>query len=353
MLFERIILPHIGYYDGKLFAFINKSGTVQLTPADENTNPIVTIIARSKYSEHLKSVPIEERKQVIQLLKIEKGHGNDSVYDVTSTEEGKTFFNEWQFEHVPFKTNFLIPETAIIAGSSEKNTVVTIKDDSELYVASGRRGINSSYQTAFIKNESHFKASIGQGETNSQHICFDGNYSRLVRSLFTIPVGQWWIFFRRNSVSIEKQKLVSWLKSFSCLITSYFVVSSIYLIGNTAYLEYQLDKQEVGVSSALSLQGEVDGKMQMYNSFKQLEAQFHSHSDIWLIMASLFRDVEVSNIRFQNSRYILRGQADKATDILEQLLNVKNIEDAQFDFPTRKSRNKEVFVLSFRIGEVN
>ena len=66
-------------------------------------------------------------------------------------------------------------------------------------------------------------------------------------------------------------------------------------------------------------------------------------------MADIFPTAKFTNIRVTNNRYILRGSATKATDLLETLSDNKQVVNAKFDFPTRKNKGRENFVISFEL----
>jgi hypothetical protein len=352
-LFERFILPHISYYDGQMYRFLSEGNTITLSLVNENFSPIVTIFSRNQYSENLKSVPIEDKKQALQFLKLEQSSDINSTSRITITEDGNTYYNTWKFEDVGFNASFFIPETVILAIRNDKHDVITtVKSEPKLYTSSSRLGINSSYETIFIKNETNFKAAIGLGTVNSTALESEYIHTHLVKSMFKLPLATWGLFFQRKSINELKLPIIDSLKIISYLFCAYLLTSSLLLVGQSFYLERALSKQTSAVSEALTLQQALDSKVRKYEAFSNIEAQFRSHSDFLLILSELFSNVEFTNLRFQNERYVLRGKTNKATDILQKLIKTGVIDDAKFDFPTRKSRDKEVFVISFKIREV-
>jgi len=79
--------------------------------------------------------------------------------------------------------------------------------------------------------------------------------------------------------------------------------------------------------------------------------QLKETSPLWLVLINIYPDIQLSNVRIANNRFVIRGKADKATDIVAKLNAITGIDDAQFDFPVRRSRNKDVFVISFTVTE--
>jgi len=67
------------------------------------------------------------------------------------------------------------------------------------------------------------------------------------------------------------------------------------------------------------------------------------------MMAEVFPTAQFTNIKINKQRFVLRGSATKATDLLENLIQHKQVSDAKFDFPVRKYRGKENFVISFKL----
>ena len=51
-----------------------------------------------------------------------------------------------------------------------------------------------------------------------------------------------------------------------------------------------------------------------------------------------------------DNRIIVRGSTAKATDVLELIGSNTLTLDAKFDFPVRRNRNQDVFVISFKLA---
>ena len=107
------------------------------------------------------------------------------------------------------------------------------------------------------------------------------------------------------------------------------------------------------VSTALQQQVEFDKKAIHYKALLQFNATQKNSTPFWLIMAELFPSAQFTNIRINNDRFVLRGSTNKATTLLESFTQYKQVSDAKFDFPVRKSRGKENFVISFKLVTAN
>jgi hypothetical protein len=67
------------------------------------------------------------------------------------------------------------------------------------------------------------------------------------------------------------------------------------------------------------------------------------------LLLPLFEQASFTQIQLVNHRFILRGQTQKATDILSLLTKMPNVQDATFDLPVSKNRLQERFTISFTL----
>jgi len=113
-------------------------------------------------------------------------------------------------------------------------------------------------------------------------------------------------------------------------------------------LQQQLNASKAEVKEALDIQDEYIALQQYRQNLSELSSQFSSNAVIWSILLPLYSEAKFDNIRYDNGRFILRGKADKATELLAKLASTMGVLDAQFDLPVSTTRGLERFTISFR-----
>jgi len=132
----------------------------------------------------------------------------------------------------------------------------------------------------------------------------------------------------------------------------YLLATSTFLLYKQGILEEQLNEKSSLVSSALQQQQAFDHDFSRYQALKQFANTQKIRSGLWIIMADVFSKAKITNVRTVDERYVIRGSVDKATDLLEHISNHANVKNSKFDFPIRKGRGVEVFVISFELSNI-
>jgi len=353
---KKFLCSFVGYFDGRLHQFeLDNSKSLALKPAANGKfSPLILIVARQCYTEQAKEYPIDSKSELNKLLALESS--KTSYHHVWNSGQGKSQVNSWEFsEQVP-NAFLTVPESFLCANQVENNQIAEIngpKQDTPLYVAKNGMLLYSSLRTSILSTSEHFALSAGIASCQEKLVIRSQDYFEfLATGLKSIGLEQYLSFFKGPQVESRLQLLKN--IAFPC-----FLVLGVYLAATSAYLGYkkvslqqELDSHSSEVTQALAQQDEVDTKLARYYAMQNfLETQM-TRSALWLAMADIFPKARLTNIRTVDDRIVIRGSTGKATDVLEQIESSAIATDAKFDFPTRRNRNRDVFVISFKLVDI-
>jgi hypothetical protein len=345
---ERFGLGHIGYFDGDLYQFSETADKgLVLVKANTTFSPYIIIVSRAFYSERCCELPFEERKQVREYLKLERSAESKLASRVTLSEQGITYYNQWLFSAAVPQATFVFPETALYAVSSGKNELLMINNTIPLYVLHNDKGVYSAMRSKMIVNSAYFLSAVGGGCNQERTIETHEWILTLYKTVFNAPIDLWAACYRSPNNS---RKFITLKRFFTPIVTltaCYLAFTSVYLLGAKYYVSNQLNEQQVKVTESLSNLQNLDESIARFKALKAVSSELKSHADFLLLMAELFPTAEFTNIRTKGERYVIRGKVNKATDLLKRLIEHDAIIDAKFDFPVRRGRDKDVFVISF------
>ncbi|BBN80379.1 hypothetical protein PA25_03640 [Pseudoalteromonas sp. A25] len=349
-----LALQYIGYYNGSLLCFRKRSNTIVLEPADESFNPTVVILSREYYQESLRTIPLEDVKQVRKLLKLEQESEQLVSTLRFSKSEGKTSYMHWKSKKDFPNATFVLPESLILTENVSFNQTLIVQEDRPLFLVKTVSGIQSCRANNLILDESRFLLSTGIQTSDSAHIISEQNFpSALIFGIKKLPIKTWLAFFKGVDGSIKSNSAKVTLMPIMLVGFSYLIISSLFLFWENHSLEKRLQTRSLGVSEALNVQYRVEQLTKRYEALQLLGKGEGQHNDFFKVLSNLLSDVSLTNIRLNKSnRYVLRGSTYKATDVLSKLLGHPLVHDAQFDYPTRKSREREVFVISFSLKPI-
>ena len=127
-------------------------------------------------------------------------------------------------------------------------------------------------------------------------------------------------------------------------------LTSAYLGYKTHSVQTQLAQNKSSVNQALNTLEQFEATNAQLNTLQGFTQSQQLASSLFFVLQQLVTTAELSNIRFEDNRYILRGTANKATDALQIILNNERVNNAKFDYPSRKERGGESFVISFTLN---
>ncbi|WP_143764321.1 hypothetical protein [Cognaticolwellia mytili] len=351
-----------------------------LTEITDNV-PSILIVSRSFYKEQAKEYPIENKAELKKLLQLEFSDENHSYFHHWESVNEKSQVNIWQFDKSIPKSNIMLPETLLLALTADKHQVTAVSDDNVdlLYVGRLAETIVSLPASSLINTSRRFSTSVGitiSGTTrvipsadtslmafneskidnaktehsNVESLTGDNTFANhVVQGVkrLSLPVLSSFIRLPKNESKLQLLKNIS-LPLFLSL-SLYLALSSAYLTAKQYNLQQKLSRQSEEVSQALGQQQLFDQQWAAYSANKAFFAMAENKAPFWLIIADLFPEAQFNNIRIVDERFVLRGKTLNATSLLELLSKKPQVMDAKFDFPTRKQRNLDSFVISFKL----
>ncbi|MGJ8680087.1 hypothetical protein [Paraglaciecola sp.] len=343
----------IGYFDGELKKIVLKRSDVTVESIDLDKGqfkPLVLIVSRDFYQEKVRSYPLVNKKELNKLLALDK-HNNNTCFSINDIEDNQSWVNKWQFDADIPKANLLLPESVVLSHVFANSGELELVDKfgrSKLFIVNNLKGVYSARPTSVISNRALFRHSCGVGESNNlKTLEFSDVAKHLVNGLMNLSIPKWLIF---NNLSNEQTNIAILFRPILIGLgvgLSYLMLTSAYL----GYRHWQLTDQIANTSGdlqqALTLQNKNDSLLSNILNYQAVSSEFNYSSDIWGLMLPLFKKARISRIQLENGRYILRGEAKQATEVLSTIANYKGVSDAKFDLPVSKTRSEERFVVSF------
>lgn len=339
------------YYDNGLYAFSsNTQSVLELMPTDQNQSKIWLLIAcRRHYTELSRSYPIENRSEVKKLVKLEY-QDQRVFYKIYKVDNGKTQVNIWVFSAQLPQAFLTLPESLLFSISLTSNEILKVNGQPPLFVAKHKELVSSQLAGALIANPQSFAMAIGlPSEANVNELGPEARASALLSSLKALGIADLSLFFTLPPVKPSNYAIKTALLPAALIFVLYLMSSSAYLIGYKTYLQGQINKQSEGINTALDASTEMDTQLERYQQIQNFMAKQTDVGAVWLVMAEIFPSADLSRFQLEQGRFILAGQTERATSLLETLNNHPYVKEASFDNPTRNSRGKEYFVISFTV----
>ncbi|WDE13269.1 hypothetical protein [Thalassomonas haliotis] len=349
-------LSILGYYfDGRLKRFyLDEHQQLRLKKVEGNEKSIpLLILSRQYYSELAKTYPIDNKSELKKLLKLEFIDEPSTHYHVWHQKDGYSQVNIWRFVNNIPAALITLPESLLIALGNDDAQVAQVKTDSTLFVGRHNALVHSALSNTVITSCQRFVMSTGVLDSRPiRNISADTFAQQLASGFNKAIFPALSAFIRAPERALNLQIVKKILIPFSLVFSCYLIASSTYLVGINYLLQQGGKDQTKEINQVLAAQQEVDLSLQRFLQLKAFWAEQQNSSQLWLVLPELFPYAQFSNIRIVDGRYVLRGSAQKATDLLARLSSLEQVVDAKFDYPTRKSKGRELFVIGFSFSAV-
>jgi len=349
---KKLLCVTTCYFDGELKRFkLNKQGALILIKAQhsQNNKQLIQIVDRPFYSEQAKGYPIDNKKELKKLLALESLEPHNSQNHIWHSENGMSQVNSWQYSNEVPEAIIRLPISLLLALAAKNNQVVQTFGENKFYLARSNKLIHSLPHSAVVNSSKRFAISAGIAQVELDKRIAEQNFALELALGFKKVLPLLTSFFIMPKIENRFQLLKNIVLPFTLVFTSYLALSSAYIMYQKNNLEQALANQGEKVSIALTQQNTFDKQFQRYTALQSFFEVKKTKSNIWLLMSDLYPYVTLSNVRLIGERFVVRGKAPIATQILEKISNKDFVLDAKFDFPTRKYRGQEEFVISFEL----
>jgi hypothetical protein len=342
---------NIGYFDGELKKLVlNRNGQSTLLPVTNTFKPLILIVARSFYQEKLVTYPLTNKKELNKLLALETAQ-TATVNAINLIDGNQSWVNKWQFDTTLPKARVVLPESLVLSASNGGLTDIEVSHQDgriQLFVANSARGLYSAKMSRLLASRLLFCQSSG--------LPYDQQFDQvkqaelagvLALGLTRLSLKSWQTFSHLAIAPTDLKTLLKPALTAGALGIVYIALTSAYIGFSQWQVEKQLSQDSDELRQALRLETKNNVLRDKLNMYQSVTQNFAVTSHIWALLLPLFELAKFSQVQLDNKRYILSGEADKATDILSVLTNTSNVRDAKFDLPVSKIRSKERFTVSF------
>jgi hypothetical protein len=335
----------VSYYNGDKFEL--KQSQNQKPKANKQCK--ILIVSPSYYTQTEKKYPITDRKELKKLLKLQRSSGQ--FYLMKDHDEHGIRVAHWVFnENLP-KAWLYIPESLVLEYESVNNEIMEISEteDSSYFFGRDQNRTFVAQKSSIMNTPERFSMSTGVQYTAVNRLDFAQKLAILLPAISNLKVKDWFAFVPQTDQVNWWPLLIKSVLPASVVLLTYTLVSSIYLFSVNAHYNSTLNQQSGDMNALLDLQQKIDESKTANAQLQAFLEDKQGYLALWLELAPLFELVDIDSIRISNQRIQIRGEADKATRILELLTNSPNVAEAKFDSPVSKTRRAERFIVSFTL----
>ncbi|QLE07532.1 hypothetical protein HYD28_00305 [Pseudoalteromonas shioyasakiensis] len=360
LLFKKWLCKVVAFYTDQPYELVlNEHHQFALKPSsDTQSTKWLLVVGRQHYNEQLNAYPIGNKKELKQLLEIEKKSKDkqqattQTLVTVMAAEQSQVM--QWQFAKDLPKAWFTLPESLLMSQTVNDGEVILNTHHNASFITKHQKNVCSSLQSKIINSPERFASMFGIPLSKVININTEQEYlERVINGLYAVPK-QYLQAFLNIPVNIFNKRLaLRYSAIFGGIFVVYGLLTSGYLVFKTHQLESQLDANKATVNKALNTLNVYMTSRDALQQRQQLLRQLPITSPVFMVISDLFNSAELSSISWQEGRFVLRGKANKATDALATVMQDSRVEDAKFDYPSRKERGGESFVISFVLNTGN
>lgn len=349
-LVASFLVNFCAYFDGEMHSFSNAGSKLVFTKYKKSKRKKVLIVSSSFYTEDKQEYPIDDKKEVLKLVKLQEQENQHIL--LQNIGENKSTVNLWRYSGSVPRSWFRIPETLLFARGGDDGEVLTVLNERQniTYVTSFNHVVHSAAHKGLINSVANFALSAGISVDKQTTITFDdkANYFAFAMSKLTMDaIRSFWLRPSRSKVASFFAKLIL-PGVFTYFI--YLMLSSAYLSGRIYIQEAELAKQDTQVTELLQLQEDVEFKQRQQMELSQFWSEKGSIAALWVVLTPVFETSDIRSIVLQNGKYIIRGRTEDASALLDKLATDPNVLTARFEAPVRNQRNKDSYQISIELN---
>lgn len=357
VLLKLLSTVGVGYFNQKLYTLkVNNAGELSWHESSGETVPRCLIVAREHYQEEQVAYPVESKKEVKNLVlldQVEQDRALISSFVIYPSENGKTSVNQWVFDHSVPKAMCIIPESYLLTSGCEPYQAITsYHGQRRSYFTKTPTGVVSSVQGGLIADINSFAMASGVVLSNTlppvevtakEHADVIG--AQILP--FLLKEAHHFIYKDSSQNSGLEKNSVPILLSSLLASAMYLGVSSGYLLWQEQKFDQAVENNRSSVNQAISVQNDFTRLTKELKQQREFIATQSLKTPFWEVVAPLFKQAKFRTLRYRNGRFVINGETNRATDLLDILNDSPLVTDAKFDTGVRKSRKKEVFIISF------
>lgn len=349
-LFKKKIFSFIEYYEaGQYFCFEESNNAVQLRHRKKESFANILILAIGEYQESTIVLPVDKKSEATKLLKLQLKSNQLGL--IRAKVESGYIANIWTIEQNLFDSaRFIIPESLILEKQFNNGQQVIFPDKKRFFLHQNKLTY-SSKKSNFINSSERFAMACGANFDTEINVTDEQLVSLLYNNVGRLSPNIWSTCFR----VFEKRWLEGVFYRFTAPMVLVITLYAILLVGyasvKNAWLESQLSSQQSEVSELFALQTAIEDKKQQIDTLSGLLNGKKNHSRFFHAIAPILEFTRLSNIRYEQGRYLIRGEADSATQIVELLNTQAELIEVKFEQPVTQSRRRERFVISMALGD--
>jgi len=349
---RKLLLNITGYFNNEVHEIDpQKAGDAafSLKNKSDKFSPVIMIVARQYYQEINRSYPLDNKSEVRKLINLEF-ECQRFLSKIIKSENGKTSVNIWMINAEVPHALFLIPESYLYSSLIAIDTVFQINSSPKQFITTRNGVLHSQIANGLISTTSDFTTSIGAPSTLKEvNIKNSGVAELFINAFNTISLDSILTFFVAPKIEITKNALSTAIIPAFCVGMFYLLASSVFVYAKKAYLEEGIQTQRSDVNKVLDVNDSVEQKLAQYRAITKFLASKPNTETLWFVMPDVFDNATITQFEFSQGRFVLYGEAERATTLLSTLNANKYVNEAHFDNPVRTNRGKEIFVVSFTI----
>lgn len=325
-------------------------GLWQLKPQPNRRVRLINIMARALYSEFNRSYPIADSKDLKQVLAHSFDH--KTMHQIGVFQQGGRLVSSFQVSHDVFMENrfpaFWLPISFLISKAhSETGFTAEIESDHPWYLAAFSKQSYSQLRNALTNHLEVFRLTQGVPDdlphyelTNLQ------SHQLAIQNLGKLKLPEWLSFARYDS---KKMVTLSW-RPYALALG---VAAVLYMLTASLALEWQGANRVAAIEllgkdldALLSRQEQLARVQGDVESLAMQQKQKIALSPTWLLVDLLNKhDVTILDLNQRKLVLTIRGQTQRATDVLTQLRQHLLVKSADFSAPVIKVQGKDEFTM--------
>jgi hypothetical protein len=317
----------------------------------------ILIIGKEHCKEFDKKYPITDAQDLKKVLKMDFNELSLVSKPEITAQESQV--KAWQTDDyaagiIHSKLLFWLPESWVLSHPNESILYQLSRANNVIWLCNRQGKSFSSIAKGLFSRASHFLMSIGvevgieQKKVTEQEYCnFVAEQADLIEPFKLLAVLSAQNYLKRLKDSCN------WLSvgiGTSVALTIFLAFHIGYLQLRTYWLDQDIAQQQI--KEVVSLQNQYK---QQSTALFSLEKSLYTNTqsiNYWNVLATIMEnDGAILRVNYNDEKFEVRVQSSLATDTLQTLGNLPNVDIAEFTTPVRESLGKERFTIGITLNQ--